>query len=370
MAKARKSLAFEHWPELDQQLWQQAVRHDDLLTDSGPAARWAPRTRETVCKGYGDWLFWLKSQCLLDPAESPDARCSPSRLLAYVEAMRGLSPATIANRVIALERALCALLPRSNRSQLRTLINNLPKRGVTSRKRARLQDPADLLELGLKLMRDAERGVDKNTRKNACTYRDGLEIALLAMRPFRRRNFAEITLHRHLVRERAGWRIHFASGETKTKEPIDVPFPIELVPHLERYLVRYRPVLMGGRYCGDRLWIGYRFKPQAAHTIGITIAERTEQAFGKRVNFHLFRDCAATSIAVHDPDHVRIAAAVLGHRSFATTERHYNLATSLKAARDYQAEVQRLRMPRSGRSVNGSARAKSTTAEISKREED
>jgi integrase len=66
------------------------------------------------------------------------------------------------------------------------------------------------------------------------------------------------------------------------------------------------------------------------------------------VNPHLFRDCAATSIAVHDPDHVRIAAAVLGHRSFATTQRHYNLATALKAARNYQAELQRLRTSQSG----------------------
>jgi hypothetical protein len=37
---------------------------------------------------------------------------------------------------------------------------------------------------------------------------------------------------------------------------------------------------------------------------------------------------------------------VLGHRSLATTERHYNLATSLKAARNYQVELQRLRSPK------------------------
>jgi hypothetical protein len=100
---------------------------------------------------------------------------------------------------------------------------------------------------------------------------------------------------------------------------------------------------MGKRYRGDQLWISYGFKPQAAHTIGITITQRTEHAFGKPVNPHLFRDCAATSIAVHDPEHVRTTAAVLSHRSFATTERHYNLATSLKAARDYHAQLRRLR---------------------------
>jgi integrase/recombinase XerD len=136
------------------------------------------------------------------------------------------------------------------------------------------------------------------------------------------------------------------ASETKTKEPIDAHFPEEPVGYLERYLDHYRPLLMGGRHGGDRLWISYFFKPQAPHTIGVTIAERPKRALGRRVNPHLFRDCAATSIAVHDPDHVRIAAAVLGHRSLATTERHYNLATSLKAARNYQVELQRLRSPK------------------------
>lgn len=352
MAKLRRSLPFEHWPGIDQQLWQQAARDVDLLTDTGLVARWAPRTRETVREGYGHWLFWLKTHGLLDDAKSPDLRCSPARLLAYLQTMQeDLSRATIANRVIALERALCALVPRSDRSPLRTLINNLPKQGAISHKRAKLQEPADLVELGLKLMNDAERGVHTSARKNACVYRDGLQIALLAMRPLRRRNFAEMTLHRHLLREGQRWRIRFAATETKTGEPIDVPFPTELVPYLERYIAHYRPLLMNGRHGGDRLWISYFFKPQAPHTIGTTIAGRTERAFGKPVNPHLFRDCAATSIAMHDPDHVRIAAAVLGHRSFATTQRHYNLATALKAARNYQAELQRLRTPKSDSSI-------------------
>ena len=356
MPKPRSSLPFEHWPDIDQQLWRQALRDDELLAGSGPAARWAPRTRETVCNGYGRWLFWMESQALLDPTEPPEQRCSPPKLRAYIQSMQAVvSPATVAHRVIAVERALCALVPRSDRLHLRSLINNLPKQGKTSCKRARLQEPAELVKLGLTLMQDAEQGSHKNARKNACVYRNGLQIALLAMRPLRRRNFSEMALHRHLRREGEGWRICFAASETKTGEPIDVPFPTELVPHLEIYLARYRPLLMGEGYCGDRLWIGYFFKPQAPHTIGITIAERTERAFGRRVNPHLFRDCAATSIAVHDPDHVRIAPAVLGHRSFVTTERHYNLATALKAARNYQAELQRLRTPKSGRPIKTEA---------------
>ena len=160
------------------------------------------------------------------------------------------------------------------------------------------------------------------------------------------RNFAGLTLYRHLVRKGQRGRICFAPTETKTGEPIDVPFPQQLAPRLERYLACYRSLLMGERYRGDRLWVGYFFIPQAPHTLGLKIAERTAHAFGRRVNPHLFRDFAATSIAINHPDHVRIAAAVLGHRSFSTTERHYNLATSLKAARDYQAALRPLRMPK------------------------
>jgi integrase len=63
----------------------------------------------------------------------------------------------------------------------------------------------------------------------------------------------------------------------------------------------------------------------------------------KPVNMHLFRDCAATSIALRDAEHVRIAAGVLGHRSFSTTERHYNLARSVEAAAEYHSHLDRLR---------------------------
>jgi integrase len=53
------------------------------------------------------------------------------------------------------------------------------------------------------------------------------------------------------------------------------------------------------------------------------------------MNPHLFRDAAATTLAIHDPQHVRIAAPLLGHRTFATTERYYQQATAMEAHCDY-----------------------------------
>ena len=63
---------------------------------------------------------------------------------------------------------------------------------------------------------------------------------------------------------------------------------------------------------------------------------RTAEAFGTPINPHLFRDCAATSIAIDDPEHVRVASQLLGHRSRATTEQYYNQAQAIDAARRYQ----------------------------------
>jgi integrase len=73
------------------------------------------------------------------------------------------------------------------------------------------------------------------------------------------------------------------------------------------------------------------------------IEMRTEQAFGRTINPHLFRDCVATSIAIEDPAHVQIAAAILGHNTLATTEKYYNQATSLEASRALQKTVLELR---------------------------
>jgi site-specific recombinase XerD len=78
-------------------------------------------------------------------------------------------------------------------------------------------------------------------------------------------------------------------------------------------------------------------------TLGHLVKARTRAAFGRAVNPHLFRDAAATSVAIEDPAHVRIAAQVLGHGAFATTERHYNLARGQEAADSWHQILGRLR---------------------------
>ena len=57
--------------------------------------------------------------------------------------------------------------------------------------------------------------------------------------------------------------------------------------------------------------------------------------FGKDMSPHLFRDSAATTLAIDDPRHVRVAAAVLGHRSFTTTEKYYRQSRSIEAQKTF-----------------------------------
>jgi integrase len=65
------------------------------------------------------------------------------------------------------------------------------------------------------------------------------------------------------------------------------------------------------------------------------IRQRTHEGLGKDVNPHLFRDAAATTMAVEDPQHVRLASPLLGHRDPSTTERFYQQAQSLEAHREF-----------------------------------
>ena len=85
----------------------------------------------------------------------------------------------------------------------------------------------------------------------------------------------------------------------------------------------------------DAVWISQDGSPMSQEGLSGRIELRTRAAFGKAMNPHLFRDAAATTMATADPGNVRVAAPVLGHRTFAPTERHYIQATGLQAQAGY-----------------------------------
>jgi integrase len=105
---------------------------------------------------------------------------------------------------------------------------------------------------------------------------------------------------------------------------------------------------------GQRLWVTGDGTPCTAAALQKLLEKRTRARFERVINTHLFRDCAATSIATDDPEHVMVAARLLGHAMLRTTERHYVAADTRAALERHHGLVRAIRkpsraLPRAGR---------------------
>jgi integrase len=284
--------------------------------------------------------MWLSRQDALEE-DQPADRLTPEHVRAYASHLTDIvASSTALTYLHTLYQMAVVMGPDRDWTWMRELVSRFRIRAKpVRRKRDRMVSSHELLLLGLRLIADAP--AQRSLRMRASTYRNGLIIALLASRPLRMSNLAGLELKSTLIRHGTAWRIDIPATETKTKEPIEVPWPQALTAELEVYLNEHRPVLMKqvGRWTrpvGNALWIssdGSPMRPGAFYDMNV---KRTAEAFGKPINPHLFRDCAATSIAIEDPQHVRVASQILGHRSTATTERYYNQAQAIDAARRYQ----------------------------------
>ena len=355
----RSSLKWEQWPDGDRHAWAAAIHIGDVLEPSGIAAEWAPVTRRAVAAGYGRWLAWLGGKSLLDPTLDPAGRVTPDVVVRYVEELKAeYAPYTTILLVRRLHSALRAMAPVQNWSWMGLIRKRLERTAVSVRnKRARVVPSDQLFAYGLELMAAADCSSAQTPyqrAKRAGRYRDGMIIALLAARPFRLHNFASIEIGRHLVRRGEQYWLIFDAAETKTREPIEAPFPIALTSHLERYLSFHRPVLatdVGRGKCRTRairqatkaLWVSRWQTGMCENAVYVHIVRLTRIKFGHGLNPHLFRDCAATSIATEDPSHVHITRNILGHRKLATSEMYYNHAQSIEALRRLQRRVLQLR---------------------------
>jgi integrase len=343
-------LRLAEWPERDRQLWQLALQPADLLELGGERAAYAMTSNRDVERGYGRWLTFCQRQDVAFERHVPADRITPERLAAYVEELErlGNGTKTVLSRLEELYAAASVMDPNRDWRWIRRIAARVRARHVPVReKHARMVGTDELLELGIALM--ARAPSESTGRLRAIMFRDGLLIACLALRPvLRRRNLTSLELGRHLRRMGEGWIVCVSGDETKTGEPIDFLWPDELVPALEEWLVRWRSKLMAlknrwTRAIGDALWVSSHGSPMTQPAIYDRFVDRTRAAFGRSINPHLFRDCAATTLARVDPEHVRIAAPLLGHRSFATTERYYVQANQARATRTQQQVLLTLR---------------------------
>ena len=340
-----RSLAHEFWPAADRAAWEHALRPGDLFDDApGLAAHWRPATVRLVQDAYGHWLGFLSIVGRLEGHVRPAGRIVPELLRAYIDMLRGhCRGTTVLLRVQSLLEAARVMFPDHNWAWLRRVVVRL-RAGINDRKPKlhRIRSSRELSRLGRELMAEAEAMAAKRPLRAAVHFRDGLIIAFLAARPIRASSFCALRVGYNIDKRCEDWWLSLEGSETKTAAPYEAPLPTEFAPALDRYLAEHRPRLLGGRD-DDHLWITKQGAPMRINAVRMRVMRLTAARFGVGITTHLFRDCAATSVAIEDPAHVQAAAALLGHRSLATMTKHYNQATGLEATRSYQATVLKLR---------------------------
>jgi integrase len=337
----RLCLPIEQWPKADRAAWQQAIDCANPFGRNSAASAWAEATRAGTMAGYGRWLSWVFENGT-EMNGPPADRVTPSRVQAYIVDLRLINGgSTIVTRVEQLYNAIRVIAPDRDWRWLLRVQSALHARSVPVREKAtRIRPTGELVKLGKALMHAAESAVTKPPLKRAILFRDGLMIAFLACRPLRLSNLAMMTLKRHIVRQTSGYGLYFCGLEVKGGKPIETNVPDSLVGDFNRYLDHYRPILLtrGGRRrpreC-DAVWISRIAAPLNYKGIPDRVTKHTAAAFGRPLWVHLFRDCAATTIATDDPKNVRSIISVLGHSTLATSEKYYNQARSLEASCRY-----------------------------------
>lgn len=360
----RRSLPLADWPSTDRGAYAAACRRGDPFEEGGGAAGWRPATHTARIWAYGAWLSHLQRFGMELEVEAAAERLTPERLTMYVRDLRGRCAASsVASTLGHLVGFVLAVWPGRDWRWLSDAQRREQRFAEPVRnKAARIVPQEDLLRLGCELMIQAEARPTRppgsvGPTHPALMFRSGLLIALLAMRPLRRRNIVELAVGSTLRQIDGGWEIALPGAITKNHTPLVQSVPSVLAPPLEAYLALYRPRLaeVHGRGPastlrhppGKALWLSRWGAPLTAGGVRMLVEEHTREHFGHHVNCHLFRDCAATSLAEDNPEHVRIAADLLGHRSFATTQRYYIAAGQRRALRRVQGTI--LKHRRTGR---------------------
>jgi integrase/recombinase XerD len=146
-----------------------------------------------------------------------------------------------------------------------------------------------------------------------------------------------------LIRHGTQWWIQIPAVESKNCQPIEKPWPEQLIAPLETYLTCHRQVFLELRHGsqpseralslsfsgvtddnGRNLWDCDCPNPRSA---------RYGQKWLKSLSKLILDFALAKGLAIEDPGHIGIAARLLGHRTGSTTERYYNQARAVEASR-------------------------------------
>ena len=323
MAKhLNKGLEYVLWPASDRQAFERLSKEGDIF-DRGAWSHLSVISVRSRKYGYGKWLGFLSNSEKEALNSMPAERVSRSAVEAYVASLRrNCTETTAAICVQHLRLTISAIAPELDWHWLYRVERRLANRATPLPKKRVLS--LDLYALGLQMIDEAKSKAFIHGRPILAAvehFRDGLMIALLAEAPMRRAAFAGLCIGENVIKVAGRWRIYVTAFMVKTRVAQDYELSEELGTYLDEYLDTFRPVFenSGGH---QGMW-PYGERPMVDKMIRRYLRKHTEAYLGYAVTPHDFRRAAATFAATADPGNVLVAKDLLGHQSFAMTEKHY-----------------------------------------------
>jgi integrase len=261
----------------------------------------------------------------------------PERVDAFItEMQQRVSSVTVHGSICRLRRVAKFIAPDRDFTWLLEIAKDLALVARPRSKFDRLVLSEVLVEAGLTLMHEAEHVPKMTNLRRAAQYRNGLMVAMLAVCPIRRKNFAALEIGRSFVEINGTWWVALSASETKERRADERPFPAFLTPVINRYLEIHRPALARSGTAPSALWLSALDGTLiTAKQLARAIRTTTLSTVGVAVSPHLFRTSAASTAASRAGENPHLASALLHHAHPSVTNDHYNRATSMSAAEHF-----------------------------------
>jgi hypothetical protein len=352
-----RSLPLAFWPSHDRLVWQKACQPSRRLRRGGSAGRMRTSTQQDLQRRYGYFLQVLSDVGRLDPRASAGRHVTAANVNEFLLVVQSQwSSVTLARSVYKIRRMAEILGPEPSLFWLRELEADLQ---ADARPKHRREDVTtdQLLEAGENLFWRAEKAFHLKPKERARLARNGLMVALLAVRPIRHKNFAELAIGTTFRRLENTWWIVLEAYDTKSKDADEKPVPEYLIPLIEQYLATYRPILLGtdgdnrssgpssagGVEASGPLWIATTGEPLTYSAVAAAITATTEATLSMRLPPHAFRRIAKATATLYGGEHPDLAQGVLHHRGGRVGDEHYDTHSSRRAGLALAAIIRELR---------------------------
>ena len=354
-----------------QRLAQSSVRVSDLLRRRAKSSQWTPRSKRQPAPAATDGHL-VKNTATWSPARRSAIFAtwdryqrmaaqhdfslvpSPDSLDAFVKAVVGENPdisdVSLADYVGRIYVACRSLYPEQGWGWLKHDWRAMTRLAQASRdKRAQFVPIEKLYLFGIRLM---HRAFDMPRTVEAATmYRDGLFIALLALRPKRRSNITSLKVGGTLLLDANGIPEKIVFARTKNGAPSTTPYPSQhLGAYHDIWWQHFRPILLGDRLDRGDVWIGKQGEAVGPNQLWRQMRKRTGApepvGLGIAIGVHIVRTIYATSMAeaTSDPTLLRLTPWMLDHRDPGSIEPYNMQASGMAAAAELERAADLLRV--------------------------